>query len=90
MRWWFIAGVIGILLILLGLTMVIPLLVSLYYQDQAQDGLIRSLGITMAVGLVLLVLSKKRGGENYINQKEGMTTVALAWTGIGLFGALPF
>jgi trk system potassium uptake protein TrkH len=90
MRWWFIAGVIGILLILLGLTMVIPLLVSLYYHDQAQDGFIRSLGITMAVGLILVVLSKKRGGEDYINQKEGMTTVALAWTGISLFGALPF
>jgi trk system potassium uptake protein TrkH len=90
MRWWFIAGVIGILLILLGLTMVIPLLVSFYYQDQAQDGFIRSLGITMAAGLILVVLSKKRGGDDYINQKEGMTTVALAWTGIGLFGALPF
>src|SRR3989339_1535548 len=90
MRWWFIAGVIGILLILLGLTMVIPLLVSLYYHDQAQDGFISSLGITMAAGLILVILSKKQGREDYINQKEGMTTVALAWTGISLFGALPF
>ncbi len=90
MRWWFIAGVIGILLILLGMTMVMPLLVSFYYHDQAQDGFIRSLGISMAAGLILIILSKRKGRDDYINQKEGMTAVALAWTAMGLFGALPF
>ncbi len=90
MRWWFIAGVIGTLLILLGLTMTIPLLVSLYYHDQAQDTFIKSLGISMAAGLILILLSKRKEREDYINQKEGMTTVALAWISIGVFGALPF
>ncbi|OGR22290.1 MAG: potassium transporter [Desulfobacterales bacterium RIFOXYA12_FULL_46_15] len=90
MRWWFIAGVIGTLLILLGLTMIFPLLVSFYYHDHAWDGFIRSMGISLAAGLILVVLSKKSKGDDYINQKEGMTTVALAWTAIGLFGALPF
>nr|NJM02206.1 TrkH family potassium uptake protein [Desulfobacula sp.] len=90
MRWWFIAGVIGILLILLGLAMAVPLLVSLYYHDPAQETFLKSLGISMAAGLTLVILSKRKKRDDYINQKEGMTTVALAWTAIGLFGALPF
>lgn len=90
MRRQFIANIIGILLIFLGLSMVVPLLVSIHYHDLAQDSFIYSIGITMTAGLILILLSKKQGNDYYINQKEGMATVALAWTGICLFGALPF
>jgi len=90
MRWKFIANIIGILLIFLGLSMFAPLIVSLHYHDLARDSFIYSMAITIASGLILVVLSKNWGSDDYINQKEGMTTVALAWTAIGLFGALPF
>ncbi len=90
MRWKFIANIIGILLIFLGLSMVVPLLVSIYYQDLAQDSFIRSIGITMVAGLILIIFSKKRDSDAYINQKKAMAAVALAWTTIGFFGALPF
>ncbi|MBC2705183.1 TrkH family potassium uptake protein [Desulfobacula sp.] len=90
MRWQFIARIIGILLFFLGLSMTAPLLVSLHYDDLSRDSFIRSIVITMVAGLILILLSKKQSGDDYINQKEGMTAVALAWTGIGLFGALPF
>lgn len=90
MRWQFIASIIGILLVFLGLSMFAPLLVSLHYHDLAHESFLRSMGITMVAGLILIVLSKKRAIDDYINQKEGMTAVALAWTAIGLFGALPF
>ncbi|MBU8910867.1 MAG: TrkH family potassium uptake protein [Desulfobacterales bacterium] len=90
MRWQFIARIIGILLIFLGFSMAAPLLVSLHYHDLSRDSFIRSIGITMAAGLILIILSKKQDEDAYINKKEGMTAVALAWTGIGIFGALPF
>jgi len=90
MRWRFIARIIGILLIFLGLSMIAPLLVSFYYKDLAHNNFLRSMGITMVTGLILIIGSKKRGSDDYINKKEGMATVALAWIGIGLFGALPF
>ena len=90
MRWQFIARINGILLFFLGLCMLVPLLVSLYYQDLAHNSFLYSMGITMMAGLILLIGSKKRGYDDYINKKEGMATVALAWMGIGLFGALPF
>ncbi len=90
MRWSFISRIVGILLVFLGLAMAAPLLVSLYYKDLAHGGIIRSMGITMMTGLILILLSKKYDNDDYINQKEGMTVVALGWTAIGLFGALPF
>jgi len=90
MRWSFISRIIGILLVFLGLAMAAPLLVSFCYKDLAHGGIIRSMGITMVTGLILILLSKKHDTDDYINQKEGMTVVALGWTAIGLFGALPF
>ena len=90
MRWQFIASIIGILLIFLGLSMIAPLLVSLHYHDPGRNSFIYSISLTMVAGLILIILSKKQSIDDYINQKEGMATVALAWTAIGLFGALPF
>ncbi len=90
MRWQFIARIIGILLIFLGLSMIAPLLVSFYYKDLAHNNFLHSMGITIVTGLILIIGSTKRDSDDYINKKEGMATVALAWTAIGIFGALPF
>lgn len=90
MRWHFIANIIGILLLFLGLSMAAPLLVSLYYQDTGRDSFLLSIAISIISGFLLILLSRHKGRDDYINQKEGMTAVALAWTAIGIFGALPF
>ncbi len=90
MRWPFILRIIGILLVFLGLAMAAPLLCSFLYNDTARGGIVQSIGITLFVGIILMVLSKNYEGDAYINQKEGMTVVALGWLAIGLFGALPF
>ncbi|MBU0970814.1 MAG: TrkH family potassium uptake protein, partial [Proteobacteria bacterium] len=70
--------------------MLAPLLCSLYYKDMAHGGIIRSIAITLGTALVLMLFSKGYENEAYINQKEGMTVVALGWTAICVFGALPF
>ncbi len=90
MRWQFIVRIIGVLLISLSLTMALPLMVSLYYRDGADTGFLHAMGLTLAAGTFLIGLSRKMAGIDYINQKEGMTAVALSWAAIGLFGALPF
>ncbi len=89
MRWRFIFRTIGVLLLLLGVSMAVPLFVSLYYQEGSHY-FIESLAITSITGLLFLLLSKKEETDVYINQKEGMATVALAWIMICLFGAIPF
>jgi trk system potassium uptake protein TrkH len=90
MRWPFISRIIGILLVFMGMAMTAPLACSFYFKDMADGGITKSIAITMAAGLALIILSRKFDEDAYINQKEGMTVVALGWTAIGLFGALPF
>jgi trk system potassium uptake protein TrkH len=91
MRWRYISGIVSIFLMVLALIMISPLMVSLYYADGAHFSLISSMGITAGAGLILKLLSRHMDEEApFINQKEGMAIVALSWTAIGLFGALPF
>lgn len=90
MRWNFMLRTVGILLLLLGVSMVIPLMVNYYYQETAASCFLWSILITTLTALFLVFFTKKPKEDDYINQKEGMATVAIAWAAISAFGALPF
>jgi trk system potassium uptake protein TrkH len=89
MRWRYILNIIGILIFFFGMTMVIPLLVGLYYRDQSVIPLLKSMGITVIAGIGLYFIFRSEKAE-VISQREGMAIVAVGWTAVGLFGALPF
>ena len=89
MRWRFILNIIGVLLFFFGLTMIFPLVVAVYYRDQNLNPLLESMAITVFAGLILYLIFRKARAE-VINQREGMAIVAVGWTAVGLFGALPF
>jgi trk system potassium uptake protein TrkH len=89
MRWRFILKIIGVLTLFFGLTMIFPLLVGLYYGDGSLIPLLESMGITVAAGLILYLIFFKAQAE-VISQREGMAIVAVGWTAVGLFGAIPF
>ncbi len=91
MRWRYISGIVSIFLVVLALIMLIPLMVSLYFSDGAHFPLMYAMAITAAAGLVLKWMSRYMDEDSrFINQREGMAVVALSWTAVGLFGALPF
>jgi len=89
MRWPFILSIVGILVLFLGLSMVFPLIVGLYYADQSVPALIRAMIITVAAGGVVYLCLRGPNSE-YVSPREGMAIVAVGWTAVGLFGALPF
>jgi trk system potassium uptake protein TrkH len=89
MRWRFILRIIGVLIFFFGLTMVFPLIVGLYHHEQGVTALLESVGITAISGMLLFLVFRKEKAE-VINQREGMAIVALGWTAVGLFGAIPF
>lgn len=89
MRWRYILNIVGILTLFFGLTMIFPLFVGLYYQDQSVIPVLKSMGITVIAGLVFHILFRSAKAES-ISQREGMAIVAIGWTAVGLFGALPF
>ncbi|MFH1153011.1 MAG: TrkH family potassium uptake protein [Pseudomonadota bacterium] len=89
MRWSHLSNIIGILVIVLGLSMVFPMVCSIIYADGSLIPLMESMGLTLAGGLAFF-LGSRRPDIDYISQREGIAIVALGWTAIGLFGALPF
>lgn len=90
MRWSFIFKTIGIFLFVLGAVMIFPLMVSIYFQEPAWHVFLPSCVITAATGFALILMFRQRSDGDFISQKEGMVTVALAWSLISIFGALPF
>jgi len=89
MRWRYVLNIVGILILFFGLTMIFPLFVGLYYRDQSVVPLLESMGITIISGFLLYVFFRSTKVE-FISQREGMAIVAVGWTAVGLFGALPF
>ena len=89
MRWHFILSIIGILIFFLGLCMLFPLFFGLYYKDQSVIPLLKSMGISIAAGLSLIICFRN-AKVDYISHREGMAIVTIGWTAIGLFGAIPF
>ncbi|MFZ7124820.1 MAG: TrkH family potassium uptake protein [Desulfobacterales bacterium] len=89
MRWLYILKVVGALTAFLGLSMLVPLLVGLFYEDADVSAMALSAGVTMAAGLGVFLLLRTVEVK-FISQREGMAIVAVGWTVIGFFGALPF
>jgi trk system potassium uptake protein TrkH len=89
MRWTYVLYLVGILLFFLGLIMVVPMLFSWYYHEDSIMAFIYASLITMAVGGVVGVVCRGKKIE-MISQREGMAIVAIGWTAVSLFSALPF
>lgn len=89
MRWRYIAYVVGSLILFFGLTMTLPLAVGFIYQDASVRPLLTSMAVTCLTGLAFFLWFRRARVEQ-ISQREGMAIVAVGWTAVGLFGALPF
>jgi trk system potassium uptake protein TrkH len=89
MHWRYMLYVVGNLIICFGMTMLVPLAAGLIYHDGSARPILFSMVITIACGLGLFLLFRK-ARQSRLTQREGMAIVAVGWTAIGLFGALPF
>ncbi len=89
MRWRFVLYVVGILVVCLGLLMALPLGVALIYRDGAVGPLVGAIAWTVLGGGAIALIFRSPDAD-HISQREGMGIVALGWTAVGLFGALPF
>jgi trk system potassium uptake protein TrkH len=88
MRLGMIFRIMGALIFFLGLTMIFPLLFSLYYRDGDLWALIVSAVITTGIGACLFQIF--RGTNQEISHREGFAIVALGWGSAALFGSLPY
>ena len=89
MRWRYILHTIGVLILFFGGTMLIPLAYELFTMDPSLMPLTKAIIATLVCGALLVAIFRHEKTET-ISQREGMAIVAVGWTAIGLFGALPF
>ena len=78
---------LGILLVILGFFMVVPVFVQLIYAEF--DGtFIYSSIVTIFIGILFLLSNLDQ--EKKLNLQQAFLLTALSWIGIAIFGSLPF
>lgn len=90
MRWGYLLQIVGTLLVCIGLTMLAPLGISLYYWDAGLRPLLQSSVATILAGGLLFLCFTSGEPAGAVTHREGMAITALGWVAAGLFGALPF
>ena len=87
MNWTVVQRILGLLLMLFSLTMLPPILFSLYYNDHSWLPFVEGFGITLAAGL-LFWLPVHRSKKD-LRLRDGFLVVAAFWTVLGTAGAAP-
>ncbi len=80
--------VLGVLLMLLSGTMLVPLAVSWWYNDGEIAPFLTAFSVTFVTGLLLWISCRFRRRE--LRVRDGFLVVVLFWTVLSLFSALPF
>ncbi|PRX29425.1 trk system potassium uptake protein TrkH [Orenia metallireducens] len=87
MRLKIVFNMLGTLLIFIGVSMLVPILVALYYKEVDGVAFIVTMGFTISVGRIL---SRATESDEEIRHREGFAVVTLGWIAISIFGAIPF
>ena len=83
-----ILRIIGVMLILFSISFILPLTISLIYNDGNISTFIFSSLISLFFGLLLYLPNKN--SKNDIRTKEGFLIVVLFWFVLSIFGSVPF
>ncbi len=82
-----IFNILAAMLVLTGLSMIVPALIAWGYGEPDLYGHLKSLAICVLVGLPIWFFTRK---NRSLNSKDGFAIVALAWILVALAGAQPF
>ncbi len=87
MNWTVALRILGLLLMMFSATMLLPVFVSVYYNDQTWLPFVESFALTLLAGLVFWFPVRRRRKE--LRLRDGFLVVASFWTVLGTVGALP-
>ena len=88
MRFLPVFNALGGIVFLFGLTMLAPVGVSWYFDDGAQAAYDEAFVLTLLAGLLLWIATRQRQRVE-LRVRDGFLLVALTWTVLPLFGAVP-
>lgn len=80
--------VLGVLLMIFSITLLPPLGISLWYQDDHHQAFLAAFAITFVTGLCIWLPVYK--ARHDLQTRDGFLITALFWSVLGLFGSLPF
>ena len=83
-----IARVLGIFLMLFSLTMLPPILVSLWFNDGALPAFSAALGLTFGIGLLIWLPVHRVRAD--LRTRDGFVITVLFWLVLALSGSIPF
>lgn len=83
-----VCRIIGVLLMIFSLTMAVPGILSLVFNDGASHAFAAAFGVSLCSGFLLWLPNRK--AQQDLGIRDGFLVVSLFWTVLGLFGALPF
>ena len=78
---------IGVLLVLLGISMLVPYLIQIYYQEN-NHSFIASSFVTIFVGILFILSNFDK--EFGLDLRQTFLFSTLAWVTVAIFGSLPF
>jgi len=87
MNWTVVQRILGLLLMMFSLTMLPPIVFSLYYADHAWLSFVEGFGLTLAAGVICWLPVHKQRKD--LRLRDGFLVVAAFWTVLGTFGAAP-
>ena len=82
-----VVATVGRMVVLFALLMGVPLAFAVVGEDGAREPFLAAAGITLACGLVMSLATRRFRRE--LQPRDGFLLVALTWTLLPLFGALP-
>ena len=84
-----IGYIVGILIVILGVSMILPLLVDIYFQDDHWKIFGYSSFITIVIGALLVISCSNSYPTNFSIQQTFLLTVSI-WLILPIFGSIPF
>ena len=87
MNWAVVQRILGLLLMMFSLTMLPPILFSIYYDDHSWLPFVEGFGLTLAAGLICWLPVHRTRKD--LRLRDGFLVVAAFWTVLGTFGAAP-
>lgn len=84
-----VARLVGMLMVVMAVSMVLPFIVSVIYRDGAQFDLMISGVLILSTGLILMNIVGN-GAEYELHEKESFWITGLAWLLVPIIGAIPY
>ncbi len=82
-----VAPLLGLIAMVMSLTHVLPIAVSMYYNDGTVQAFMVSMAANFAAGFAIWAASRKHSGD--LTSRDGILLVVLAWCGGAAFATLP-